>query len=276
MASNGDFLIFRDYVSKMLTHFVGKGRPLSEQYDILKKILRTGWLTHAPHRDHPSLGTAIHPDRRFTDNEMINPDMICFCDIPLASQRIHTRKYGEFGIAFPKQWLAAQGANPVHYVARGSGVYRRKPELRKAQLPRTTVPLEKYADLATEPARLEDFELEPRGRVFDEHMIEFWELWREKVRLQEDSKPEVAALASRDLQMMVFLVTQIFGFMKTFDETLPDEHPENYYMEREWRRLGNLRFEPANVAAILVPLEFAKLFVKDCPDYADRLRLTAH
>src|SRR2546425_193273 len=37
------------YVSDELTHFVGRGREPASQYELLIRILTSGWLTHPPH-----------------------------------------------------------------------------------------------------------------------------------------------------------------------------------------------------------------------------------
>jgi len=37
------------YISRELTHFVGRGLPLEEQYGTFIKILSSGWITHPPH-----------------------------------------------------------------------------------------------------------------------------------------------------------------------------------------------------------------------------------
>jgi hypothetical protein len=37
------------YVSRELTHFVGRGRPEEDQYQLLLTVLRDGWLTAPPH-----------------------------------------------------------------------------------------------------------------------------------------------------------------------------------------------------------------------------------
>jgi len=95
------------YVSRYLTHFVGRGKSRNEQYELLKRILMGHWLTHPPHVEQPSLGLTIHKDRVFSDNDMFIPDMLCFCDIPEAQLGIHTRKYSQFGIAFDKAYLIA-------------------------------------------------------------------------------------------------------------------------------------------------------------------------
>jgi len=139
------------YVSKYLTHFVGRGKAPAEQYEILKRILGTRWLTHPPHLDQPSLAIEVHPGRQFADNDMMVPEMICFCDIPAIHLGIHIQKYSQFGIVFPKAYLISLGANPVFYVAKRSGVLRKKPEFRKAVLPKKTItPTEYREDLRVE------------------------------------------------------------------------------------------------------------------------------
>jgi len=72
--------------------------------------------------------------------------------------------------------------------------------------------------------------------------------------------------------MWTFFVTQILGFVKCFDDALPTEHPDNFYMEREWRRLGNLQFTTADVAGVYVPPKMVGQCRSDRPEYADRIR----
>ena len=35
---------------------------------------------------------------------------------------------------------------------------------------------------------------------------------------------------------------------------------ENYYMEREWRTIGKVDFEPAEIAKVVLPESFAERF----------------
>jgi hypothetical protein len=48
----------------------------------------------------------------------------------------------------------------------------------------------------------------------------------------------------------------IFGHLKFFDPTLPPDHAHNYYMEREWRVAGKVRFGPADIQRVYVSAEF--------------------
>ena len=74
------------YISKELTHFIGKswGNKLEKQYLLLIEILKSRTLIH-------DFGGAMLI-RRFAslcNNEMYDPGVICFCDIPVQDMRIH-------------------------------------------------------------------------------------------------------------------------------------------------------------------------------------------
>ena len=62
------------------------------------------------------------------------------------------------------------------------------------------------------------------------------------------------------------LVT-ILVFCKNFPPMRPDEDPENYYMEREWRLVGNLYFQQSNICRVILPERYARRFRDECPDY---------
>lgn len=115
------------YVSRELTHFVAKDlrNEPDRQYEILVKILKEGLLR--PRSPDPP-GQAGESSIRFADpevlsnnpNEMINPRVVCFCDIPVADMHIHMMKYGKFGLSFLKSFLVKKGANPLFYVAQNA------------------------------------------------------------------------------------------------------------------------------------------------------------
>ncbi len=73
----------------------------------------------------------------------------------------------------------------------------------------------------------------------------------------------------RELQR--FFDFHIFSFIKLFDDSLPDKDPENYYMEREWRLLGNLKSSFDNVVRVILPQKFAQQFRNDIPDYVGQI-----
>jgi Putative abortive phage resistance protein AbiGi, antitoxin len=136
------------YVSDELTHFAGAGRANDEErYNLLlNTIIRSGTLRDLKYESVPKTPiTFLQIDKRdgrsdrenyfpnpyfdvnvdapMTSNKFIDPEMICFCDIPYEPVelfRIHTAKYKRFGIAFKREFLIRQGANPVFYVATSS------------------------------------------------------------------------------------------------------------------------------------------------------------
>ena len=73
----------------------------------------------------------------------------------------------------------------------------------------------------------------------------------------------------RELQR--FFDFHIFSFIKLFDDSVPDNDPENYYMEREWRLLGNFKFSLDKVIRVILPHKFARQFKKDMPDYIGQI-----
>jgi hypothetical protein len=103
------------YVSKDLTHFAGGGKGTKVQrYRVLLEIVRSGKL-----KSLRRFGITEF-NKKFSQRKMYSFPGVCFCDIPLADLKIHTRKYGPFGIAFQKQFLLQRGASPVFYVAGSS------------------------------------------------------------------------------------------------------------------------------------------------------------
>lgn len=59
----------------------------------------------------------------------------------------------------------------------------------------------------------------------------------------------------------------VFPLIKAFKGNSADEDPENYYMEREWRRYGDLDFSLEDVCRMYLPQRFAKRLRADLPDY---------
>ena len=109
------------YVSDELSHFVGRGKSLDDQYDILvNKILRTGWITYAPHDVTRPRGLSLNFAEPISNDKALKYDVVCFCDIPESDLAIHVGKYSSFGLAFKKSFLISRGACPVFYVSNES------------------------------------------------------------------------------------------------------------------------------------------------------------
>jgi len=80
------------YVSSELSHFVGRGKPEEEQYQLLLRILKTGWLTYAPHDPTLPRTASLDLSRPISTDEVIKYQVVCFCDIPDTELTIHVRK----------------------------------------------------------------------------------------------------------------------------------------------------------------------------------------
>lgn len=232
------------YVSPDLTHFVGRGRDPEAQYQLLRKILRGGWLTHPPHHPGPTSGN--HATRRgglISTNDLYIEEIICFCDIPKDKCRIHMHKYGEFGISFSKEFLIARGASPVFYVANSSMV----PGVTGGQV--------------------------TRADYFDEKVSVLHFLADESMRpdLNATQLSDGRYLTNISMHLHHFIEIHILGFVECFDPSLPEDHKDNYYMEREWRVFGNLKFGLADVARLTVPRAYQTKLKDDLPDYSNEV-----
>lgn len=64
---------------------------------------------------------------------------------------------------------------------------------------------------------------------------------------------------------------QFLAFIKPFNSELPDHDPNNFYLEREWRRFGNLRFQPSEVSSILVASNYVHRLRNDRRSYSDKV-----
>lgn len=130
------------YVSNELTHFVGAGLAnssadlsavLEDQYNLLIKIIGDRRISYPPHDQEDDIpeGLEYDPGCSYTfygrfdasSNDLISPDIVCFCDIPIGDLGIHIQKYSPFGLSFLKSFLIKRGANPVFYVARSSEIH---------------------------------------------------------------------------------------------------------------------------------------------------------
>jgi abortive phage resistance protein AbiGi (putative antitoxin) len=59
----------------------------------------------------------------------------------------------------------------------------------------------------------------------------------------------------------------VFSLCKPFDASKDDTDDENFYMEREWRVLGNVQFTLKDVYRVVLPSAFAERLRHDVPDY---------
>lgn len=260
-------MTIQKYVSKELTHFVGGIlSDEDEQYELLLKILSSGWLTHPPHNPNISGNLSVNVEARISRNEMYVPQVVCFCDIPVGDLDIHMKKYSRFGLSFFKDFLTEKGANPVFYIAANSIVH---------EIPTDTLTLIRAAEKAKEKAvdLRDSFKKVARASLFDQRVPEYVDLIsRQPKRAFETSTSlEVPSehLEIRDIDQ--FISFQILSFIKFFDDRKADDDPENFYMEREWRVVGNIRFNLDDVERVILPRADSKRLREALPEYCGQV-----
>jgi hypothetical protein len=263
-----------------LTHFVGRNLPSDEeQFILLCKIIRDGVLLDISHIDrHDRIFSAGFKNREtgevnaveytsepnvrhdlsslLSSNQLVQFEIVCFCDIPMADLTIHCKKYSYFGLSFSKSFLLKQGAAPVMYVP-ASGIFRMS--LAERHIPSG----EKFYEEPKEG---------PRSQLFDDlfamhnrlGLLRYKEL--ENQLFASQSNDEVDKVV-KGLRTMLFYQTaveaNIFGHLKFFDPALPTDHLDNYYMEREWRVNGRISFKIGDIAHVLVPPAFVDRMISE-------------
>jgi hypothetical protein len=280
------------YVSSELSHFVGRGLPESDQYDILiNKILKPGWLTYPPHDPTLPRTLAVDFSKPISTDEAFKYQVVCFCDIPEPDLTIHIKKYSQFGLSFKKTFLIGQGASPVFYVANETPVSATElfspPELLsrlkdaekrghadRALLFDTTV--RAIMDLF---AAFDGLNGDVNGRWFKGMNTADFES-RLKVLLglnDEQVKALKAGLAGnkqafKTLRMVMhFIINDVFSFVKCFDAKRSFDDDTNYYMEREWRVASNVRFSLHDVCRVFLPSTYGARLRAGLPTYAGQI-----
>lgn len=213
------------YVSTELSHFVGRTSETDEdRFQLFLQIARSGLLTARPGTKGQT--SWLNTGGSFREETLYGIDCVCFCDIPLQDLHVHFQKYSRFGFSFRKGFLVPQGANPVYYVG-------------------VDTPLRTMLG---------------RSSRSDQFQTAVLELTRIEDELEERSRADVDLRSLHNTMVTVngFLRAHVFGFAKPFEERRRLTDPENYYMEREWRVHGEVRFELTDVRRIFIPEAFAE------------------
>lgn len=285
------------YVSDYLTHFVGRSQANDRlRYELLATIIRGGVLLDPQHigrrdpifqvrmvpkstdsgslegrsgLDYSSYPNARHNAARLSDNTVVEFEIVCFCDIPESELAIHCAKYSRFGLAFTKQFLIAQGASPVMYVPK-PGWFKmilRSHDCISGELDRELPCVSERAKLIDDTFEFHDRSLTlERFRYLQEQMSEAFR--------NHESVEDVLAVERRLQEALLYktaIEALIFSHLKFFDPTLPPDHAENYYMEREWRVSGKVEFTEADIAAVYVPQEIVPTVAQNFPQLAERV-----
>ncbi len=227
-----------------------------ERYKLFCEIVRAGWLRPS-HRD--ILGTEftghINGQKLLSSNEAVNTACVCFCDIPLDALSIHIKKYGPFGIAFAKKFLVSLEATPLTYVEQNAahqGV---------GQGPRTLG--EKLDQIR---AKMQQFEADLASYVEPSEGCSPYLMGRSPA-----GTPPGHVLRGQFASIKDDLEFGVLGQFKFFDSRLAEDHPKNYYMEREWRVQGGVAFRLGNIARLVMPGDFIERFRADAPDYCGEI-----
>lgn len=285
-----------DYVSDQLTHFAGASLgDDAARYSLLATILRSGTLLDGRYlnakrrpifyfaiKDADGTSTRVDyfPEPYFeldrsasvAFDEWVRPEMVCFCDIPLKPDylEIHTSKYGRFGVAFNRSFAVAHGASPVTYIANAAKTTARA--LSGGEYASIFTKAEGQS-LFTTSARRDEYigQLRERHYQLVIERKEAAEAAAERYKRGEIDVNTMYKLVVESLDYAVASWAYLFGLHKRFDSALPQNHPDNYYMEREWRVLGTVTFQLDDVAVVIVPKEFASRVQADFPALAGKV-----
>jgi hypothetical protein len=206
------------YISSELTHFVGRSLASDEeQYMLLVKIINTGIIRTRNDNDKGLIMTACSYHTDFSSNDAFNPDMVCFCDIPVSDFEIHMKKYSHFGLSFSKEFMISQGMRPVYYIPQNTTV------LKQSISDIFNVSFEKYTHLLDNkgilPLELEHF--------FNFQIFSFIKFFEDN---KEDDDPDNYYMERewRGLERIEFKIQDITrvilpsSFIKRFFQDIPD------------------------------------------------------
>jgi hypothetical protein len=218
------------YIARELTH-------LTKKYETLCAILNDRVLLGGPDIEFSRKGDIEFVSMYREDisrNAMIKVNKVCFSDIPEGQMDIHKQKYGYFGISFDKDFIVRKGGIPVHYVPRAAAINSRwmnECETRAGFFDRITKEMYEY---------------------FDGLIVEHFNDEEKKKKYQ---------------RLHEFIEIHIKPYYKFFDHTLPDGHFDNYYFEREWFVVGNVKFNMSDIRSVLLPQEDESKFRQEFPKY---------
>ncbi len=230
---------FPNYVSDELFHLVGFKHPDKHDanYKILKDIFASGWISYWPHaKDWGEHRIEINWDADMAKGEFLVPTITCFADIPYECLGLHGQKYGQFGISFHRSYLVYYHTRPVMYV----------PYLPTGSPSISGRDLIKH--LQNTFKGFEKLVVDPLG---DPPAIYIG---------SEPSTAEQAIYATSSIYLQ-----QLLAYVKPFDATLAVDNRENYYMEREWRKFGNLKLD--RLRRVVVHPDFVKQAKQDLPAF---------
>lgn len=198
--------------SRTLYHFTGRSHPENDKENLraLIAILRS-MTVQACKVEGSRDGIRIRRDssRGLLNGEPIEQNVTCLCDIPRNLLGVHARRYGQFGVGVCRSKVVKMGVRPVIYVPVSTTVGGSWAEGHLAEVSNMLDGLERFS--AEPPPE--------RSRVVGAPAIDV-----------DDAMWEASGLIKREY----------LAFVKFWDVDLPNDHDENFYLEREWRKFGDL------------------------------------
>ncbi|SRR6266581_103572 len=238
------------YISSELFHFLGRSAPLDHErnYELLKTVLVSGCVSHPPHEiGWGKVSYSLDISKRLAREEMLVPTVTCYCDIPYEQLGPHMSKYGSFGLSFSRHRLTKVGARPVIYI----------------------------------PCRPDDWQGVFTGHtLLKELEATFLGVREQRATLSAATGEENRSVALGRLPKSALealekaehtLALRVLAFVKPYESTLDDAEPSYYYSEREWRKLGNLVFEPSEVLRVVVSQSFFERAREELPEFRDKV-----
>lgn len=227
------------YTSHVLYHLVGSSAPDDDEanYRTLCAVLSSMELrTNEVAGQRNRILLEIDPERGDVDGEPIAQSKVCLCDIPFQALGLHTKRYGRFGVGVDRATVAKWGGRPVIYVP-------------TTQDPRPGTNDYLAQDAMNALVGLDKFFPDP-----DEQRSR-------NPGLPPSSREEAIELARRTIEMLL-------AHTKQFKVNLPIEHPENFYMEREWCKLGKLSLH-SSLREIIAPSPYHEQLEEAFPALKD-------
>ena len=198
--------------SRILYHFTGGPSPKDDQanFDRLCAILRSMTVRACRVGDSRcGIRTRWDPTRGLLNGEPIEQNVACLCDLLPEHWPFHARRYGKFGVGVCRSVAVQWGVRPAIYVPVSGKVHGSWAQLHLGEVSAVLEGLERFsAEARAERVRLVG------AAVTD----------------ADDAMSQASSVIKRDY----------LAFVKFWDVDLPDDHEENFYLEREWRKFGDL------------------------------------
>lgn len=267
------------YISNKLCHFVGRSLASDlDRFRLLQKIILSGMLLVNPNKENsPSEIKTTSQYTKIDDLGEVFPEIacVCFCDIPDDELLIHTTKYSKFGLAFKKDFLVHAGARPVQYVPKD---FDMSIQMNGCITPKDSnkyfIDINRLLVYTLTMIDVLNGSNNSILRMYQEKKASDKLLQQASIHF-EMNLPEI--VVNNNIHGVTYALSRHImnsnAYIKLFDPMLPNDDPQNYYMEREWRCLENVTFTIDDIVAVYLPHSeiIEDQFVKRFPELENRI-----